>query len=117
MEIKDFFAQIGGDYEEALMRLMNDALITRMLKKFAATYDIKGIVDAYNNKRTKEVFEKVHSLKGVSGNLSLSNIYKITEIICDKTRNLSDEDYVLLDEEIKKLENEFNKTVLLINQI
>ena len=34
MTIEEFYASIGGSYEEARNRLMNDTLIKRFLEKF-----------------------------------------------------------------------------------
>lgn len=37
MDIKKFYEEIGGNYEEALSRLMNDSLIERFVLKFKKT--------------------------------------------------------------------------------
>lgn len=110
MTVKEFYDAIGGDYSEAKNRLINDAFISRMLAKFAENNTFDEILKSYKNRDFQTLFSSVHAFKGVVGNLALTSLYKISEVITEKTRNVKEvkEDNGLnLDEEIEELNNRY----------
>ena len=117
MTIKEFYENIGGSYQEAIGRMINDTLIYRLLNKFADTQNIDNILIAYKNQNKKELFELTHALKGVSSNLCITNVSKVVSVICDACRNQDDDKLDNLDNEIKELEINFKKVIDLIKQI
>ena len=102
MNVKQFYADINGNYNAALSIMMNDMLIERLLAKFMNDNSCKEIVLAYQNKDLSKVFALSHSLKGVAGNLALTPLYEIASILTEATRNNPDAD---IANEIKKLED------------
>lgn len=102
MNVKQFYADINGNYNAALSIMMNDMLIERLLTKFMNDNSCKEIVSAYQNKDLSKVFALSHSLKGVAGNLALTPLYEIASILTEATRNNPDAD---IANEIKKLED------------
>ena len=71
MDIKEFYETIGGDYNAALLIMLNDDFITRMLDKFFEKNTYNDILSSYKNKDFEALFGYVHSFKGVVGNLGL----------------------------------------------
>ena len=100
MDVKQFYLDTNGDYNDALRRMMNDALIARMISKFMSGDSVKNMVSLYENKDYRTLFSSAHTLKGVAGNLSLTPLFNIANIITEATRN---EDGVNLDKEIAEL--------------
>ena len=90
MSVKEFYAAIGGDYDRALQMLMNDAFITKLLKKFAEGSYYDELRKAREDNDVPHTFAITHTLKGVAGNLSLSPIYEKASAICEATRNKKD---------------------------
>ena len=90
MNVKEFYAAIGGDYDRALQMLMNDAFITKLLKKFAEGSYYDELRKAREDNDVPHTFAITHTLKGVAGNLSLSPIYEKASAICEATRNKKD---------------------------
>ena len=82
MSIVELYDSLGANYAEAKGRLMNDALITRFLKKFADTYSLASLEEAAAKSDGRAIFEGAHSLKGVAGNLALT---KLSALACDLT--------------------------------
>lgn len=74
MEIKKFYEEIGGNYEEALSRLMNDALIERFVLKFKETQKLDGLKAAIEAHDYEKAFFEAHTLKGVSLNLAFKEL-------------------------------------------
>ena len=90
MNVKEFYAAIGGQYEKALQTLMNDAFITKLLKKFAEGNYYDELKNAREENDAAHIFAITHTLKGVAGNLSLTAIYEKASAICEATRNKKD---------------------------
>ncbi len=90
MSVKEFYVSIGGDYDRALQTLMNDAFITKLLKKFAEGSYYDELRKAREDNDVPHTFAITHTLKGVAGNLSLSPIYEKASAICEATRNKKD---------------------------
>ena len=90
MSVKEFYVSIGGDYDRALQMLMNDAFITKLLKKFAEGNYYDELRKAREDNDVPHTFAITHTLKGVAGNLSLSPIYEKASAICEATRKKKD---------------------------
>ena len=90
MNVKEFYAAIGGHYEKALQTLMNDGFITKLLKKFAEGNYYDELKNAREENDATHIFAITHTLKGVAGNLSLTAIYEKASAICEATRNKKD---------------------------
>lgn len=117
MTVKEFYDAIGGSYEEALSRLMNDAFITRFLRKFHDGYSLKELNEAYQNNDAKKVFEVSHALKGVIGNLALTKLFNYASNITEATRNVSSLSEANIENELKSFNENFDKTLELIEKI
>ena len=102
MNVKDFYTSIGGNYNSALLIMMNDAFIERMLSKFFANNTYNSIISSYENKDFKTLFASVHSFKGVVGNLALTPLYDLAVTITEATRSL---EVVNIDKEISELKS------------
>jgi len=109
MTVKELYDSIGGNYEKAVQTMMNDAFIVRMLSKFIAKNAYADIIASYEQMKVREVFEASHSLKGVSGNLSLTSLYEKAGVICEATRTLNEGDSVNLDKEIEELKEVYQR--------
>ena len=104
MDVKQFYLESKGNYNDALARMMNDALIVRMISKFMNDNAVLKMVSLYENKDYRALFSTAHTLKGVAGNLSLTPLFEIASTITEATRN---EDGANLDKEIKELQETY----------
>ena len=95
MDVKDCYREFEGNYEDALSRLMNDTLIEKFLKKFLNDDSYNSLSVSIENRDYHEAFKAVHTLKGVSLNLSLSRLSasagEITEYLRDCDNKIIDE--------------------------
>ena len=112
MTLKEFYEEVQGDYNTALTRMMNDGFITRMLTKFTQGTYVEDIIKAYEAKDMKEVFAHSHALKGVCGNLALTTLYNVSSIITEATRNLNENEFINLDNELQSLKDIYSKTLV-----
>ena len=104
MNVKEFYESINGDYQYALSIMMNDFLIERMIAKFMSNNSYQEMIDAYDKKDYASLFPLAHSFKGVTGNLALTELYEISSVITEATRNGATPN---LDNEIKALKDRY----------
>lgn len=102
MTIQDYYLEMHGDYENAKMRLMNDRLITKFLKKFLNDATMSQLLVAVNNGDIEASFVAAHTLKGVAGNLALSELQKNVSALTEQLRSRTEAADTQLLEEVKK---------------
>lgn len=110
---KTLYSQHGIDVDSLLSRCMNnEAFAQKFLMKFLNDENFQKLLSAVQAKDSKKMLEAAHTLKGVSGNLSLSVIYDLSDKICTSIRNDD------LDEAISyidPLEDAYNTVVDFLN--
>ena len=87
MDIQEFYDAIGGDRAEALGRLLDDARIVRFVKKFAQNTDFAEFEAALAQKDYAEAFRHIHSVKGMSANLSMTRLCRSSGLLCEALRH------------------------------
>lgn len=83
MTLLEELKSLGVDVQEGLERLGgNEALYTKLLGSFVKSIETHYVQPDFDNNDYQDIIEKTHALKGTSGNLSLTPIYKAyTEIV------------------------------------
>ena len=113
MNVKEFYISTNSDYPRALSIMMSDSLIERMINKFMANNAYQDIVNAYDKKDYASIFPLAHTFKGVAGNLALTELFEISSIITEATRNGAtpnlDKEIEILKERYQRLENSYQK--------
>ncbi len=77
-----FYASVGGNAAEMISRLGgNSALVSLLLGKFPKDDSFSSLCTALDGGKTEEAFRAAHTLKGVSANLGLQNLFvKASEV-------------------------------------
>lgn len=76
MSLIDELKDLGIDTEEALGRFMGNAsLYERMLGKLTAAVSDNEVMPCFEAGNNDEALAKAHTLKGVTGNLSVTPLY------------------------------------------
>lgn len=66
----------GIDYEDGLRRCAgNDTLYERLLGMFAQDANYVESLEAFDQQNWDEFFSHMHEIKGMSSNLSMTNVY------------------------------------------
>lgn len=83
MTIQECYEAMGGNYPQALSRLMKDELIKRFALKFLTDKSYDNLIAAMAAHDTDTAFREAHTLKGVCRNLAFdrldSSVSEITE--------------------------------------
>lgn len=86
MTIRECYLIMDADYEDVISRLMNDRLVLKYNKKFAASDDYSNLVKALEDKDYALAFRMAHNLKGISLNLGFSGLFTVCNEMCDELR-------------------------------
>lgn len=83
MKREEFLAQIlhmGVNVPDALARFMgNQQLYLSFLCRFPQAMDLEGIRQALQTRQEESFYKKVHDLKGLAGNLSITPVANLAE--------------------------------------
>ena len=70
MELRDCYAEFGGDYKEVLDRLQREQTVQKFVLKFLDDKSFSSLETALQNRNYEEALRFVHTLKGICRNLS-----------------------------------------------
>lgn len=108
MGIKEFYEKIGANYNDVLVRLNSELLISKIVKKFGEDPSFSQLEDGLENKNVDLAFRAAHTLKGICLNLGFDNMSKdaieLTEIL--RAGSLEG-----TDELFKRLKKSYNETI------
>lgn len=115
MTVKEMYGEIGGDYEDVLIRLKNDERIIKYLGFFLRDGSFEKLGRHLAQKNVEAAFREAHNLKGVSANLAFSNLTKVSSAITEMLRD--GKDFEGACESYPQLSAEYKKTVEGINMM
>lgn len=113
MEIEKFYEAIGGNYEDALSRLMNDELVSKFVLKFKEQDYLPELEEAISSGDLEKVFFAVHTLKGVALNLSFEKLGEACVELTEYLRGDKKENAVMAEvvSSFKKISVEYKKVI------
>ena len=116
MTLKECYEILGADYDDVMNRLRKEDRVTRFLKKFLDDKSFALLEESLETGNMEEAFRAAHTLKGVSQNLSLSNLYTPSSLLSDrlKENRAGGEDVRLMFEQVK---TEYQKTVGAVSRL
>lgn len=86
MTVEELYEQIGGDYQQAIRRLMNDAFVAQFIVKLLDDPSCPAIVEAWGRGDETATFEAAHMAKGVCGNLAVTSLADLASQITEALR-------------------------------
>lgn len=88
MQLTECYEAFGGNYQDIRERLQSDALIQRFVIKFLSDNSYERLCNAMKENDYDEAFRAVHTLKGVSQNLSFDRLSasssQLTELLRER---------------------------------
>ncbi len=87
MNISDCYSLMNGDYENARLRLLNDRLIEKYLRKFLDDKTVGQLMDAAKAGDREAVFVAAHTLKGVSANMAFTELEQYASELTEQMRS------------------------------
>ena len=111
MTLRECYAQMGGEYNEAVSRLMNDKLIEKFIQKFLLDPSFSEIKDAFEIKDGEKAFRGAHTLKGVSANLAFTKLSTSSSLLTEALRNTNGVIPEEANELYKSVEEDYNLAI------
>lgn len=87
MNLKECFEQMNGNYLSAVERLANEALVAKFLRRFPSDPTMQQLREAVALNDRKAAFMAAHTLKGVAGNLSLTELQNAASQLTEQLRD------------------------------
>ena len=98
---------LGVDTEGTINRFVgNEDIYVKFLKVYIEEERMPAIYAALEEKNTDELIMKVHKLKGVSGNLGMTELYELAEDVIARLRNGS---YDGVEELLKQINSVYDR--------
>ena len=104
MTLEELYANIGGDYEQALKVLRMDKLIDKHIRKLTKNGVVDSLIAAGDTMDPTQLFETSHAVKGICANLGLTKIANAASEISEEFRPGNPR--TMSDEEVKQKLNE-----------
>ena len=108
MNLKECYAALGGNYEDAISRLRSERLITKFVIKFLDDDSCSLLLRSMEAGNYDEAFRAAHTMKGVCQNLSFTKLFEVANRLNEALRNGLTPEAPGLVEEVKK---EYESTV------
>ncbi len=86
MTVRECYAAIGGNYEEAFNRLRSDDRLIKFLNKLPDDPTFGMLEGALDTGDAELAFRAAHTLKGVGLNLSLTDLYESASALTESLR-------------------------------
>ncbi|MDD6733062.1 MAG: Hpt domain-containing protein [Lachnospiraceae bacterium] len=111
MNVKECYEKLGANYDEVSGRLPNEALVERFLNKFLSDESMNRLKAAVEEGNIEQSFMMVHTLKGVSQNLSLTRLSEAASALTEQLRTKTEPADATLYQAVL---DEYNRTVDII---
>lgn len=86
MTLKELYAGIDGDYEQAIRVMRIEKLIDKHIRRLPSNTIFAELDDAGAAMDKNRLFEAAHAIKGVCSNLGLVKLASVAADICDEFR-------------------------------
>lgn len=87
MTLQEFYAVVGGDYNEAVTRMMGEAMLHRFIGKFPNDPSFATLEQAIAAGNREEAFRAAHTIKGLCLNLSFGKLHLSSEALTEALRH------------------------------
>lgn len=86
MTLEELYREIGGSYEQAVSVLRVEKLVDKHIRRLATNGVVDRVVAAKAGMDAAELFESAHAMKGVCGNLGLTELAEAAGEIAEEFR-------------------------------
>ena len=87
MTLEQCYAQMNADDEDTIRRIPNKKLIQKILLKFPKDESYRDLCSAMEEKRMRDAFTAVHTMKGICLNLGLRELSRAAVNLTEALRN------------------------------
>ena len=115
MDLRTFFIEVGGSYDEAIGRLRKEKTLYKFINKFTSTEEYSRMIEAYEAADWEALFRESHTLKGVCANLCMGDLAVASSDLCEMVRHGAPETDI--SGYIEKAKEAYNRTIKAIGEL
>ena len=93
MTVKEFYDQINGSYDEFLGRVGTEERAKKYIRMFTMDPTFSELNSSIDANDIPTAFRAIHTLKGLSANLALTDLYNASVTLTEILRHYNGEDY------------------------
>ena len=86
MTLRELYAEIGGDYDQALRVMRVEKLVDKHIRRLSDSGVVAQLLEAGKAMDATRLFEAAHAAKGVCGNLGLAKLAGMATEIAEEFR-------------------------------
>ncbi len=86
MDLRECYAQLGGDYDGVMGRLRSEERVVRFARLFRSDENFQLLTDALAASDWATAFRAAHSLKGVALNLAFTRLAESSSALTEALR-------------------------------
>lgn len=102
MTLKECYAALGGDYEEAISRLSSERIVQKFVIKFLNDSSFELLCRSMEEQNYDEAFRAAHTIKGVCQNLSFTQLSDSSSRLTEALRSGWNPENMPLVEQVKR---------------
>ena len=87
MTLQEFYAVVGGDYQETIDRMMGETMLRKFLMKFPADPSFANLEQALQAGNREEAFRAAHTIKGLCLNLGFGKLQTSSSELTEALRH------------------------------
>ena len=115
MTIQECYEKLGGDYNDALTRLLKEERVMKYVLLFLEEHSFEQLAEAMSAEDYDAAFKYAHNMKGVCQNISFNRLYEPTFLLTDALRE-SSRDIGMAMEYFIDLQKVYQETVAVIRE-
>jgi iron uptake system EfeUOB component EfeO/EfeM len=86
MNVQEFYASVGGDYDTAMRRFKSDERAIKFIGLFKKDKSYSLLLESMEAGNVEEAFRAAHSMKGTVLNVSIADLYEPVSAITEALR-------------------------------
>ena len=86
MTLRECYAALGGDYDDALGRLRSEKLVNKFVLRFLDDKSYDLLCSSMEAKDCGEAFRAAHTIKGICSNLAFTALGRSSSELCEALR-------------------------------
>lgn len=114
MNLKDCYIKFGGDLDDALKRLRREEMVQKFVCKFMDDKSFDLFEESMGKKDYDEALRAVHTLKGISQNLSFTRLVESSTIV---TKALRANDWDKAADMMPQLSKDYHEVIDAIEEL
>ncbi len=114
MDLKGFYAAVGGNYEEVISRLRSEKIIKKFVLRFLDDHNYDTLMRSLESGDNESAFRATHTIKGICLNLGFGKLLTSSSALTEALRNGREDEYASL---MAVLRDDYAETVDAIKKL